>query len=670
MKKTLKALLLLSLIGPVVGCSNNGGNGGGNKKDNDIPSPSNPVKDIEEHLVEGTIHDFDINYDRGVPFVTNKNTDYYIATINDDYAIEAARFIALHLFSATNVEFEVKILESGAVVSSSEKAIVIGSEESFTNAGLTKTSKNLGITGYEMYTKGNACFIMGSGDESYELAALKFLEIVVGYDTFYQDCFIYEKDGAILPHISAVERPDFDYRKSDDPGNAWKYSAGYSNNQVFMTVGGIQYHTSFQFCQPEVYGEEHPKWFTDRTIAQGISSSTKGANVGQLCYTAHGDATELKLMKQRVADVLIETYDKNPDLYNVTFTIEDNGYVCDCDECTRVKNEYNGSIAATILLFLNDVDDIVQAHYEKVAEETGTRKREAYCCFFAYHATEDAPVKVVNGKYEPVNGIKTNEHVGVFIAAIGSVFTHSFYESINEESYLKINSWAAVTNRIYAWTYECNFQNYFYPFNSFGAMVETYRLLKANNCLLIYPQDEHNVNGRTVFTKLKHYINSKALIDVNVNTNDLIDKFFKYYYGKGGTYMRQFYDEMVQWCVYQEENWPITCNGTIYALMNNATYWNENVVKKWESLCNKAIDEIAYLKASDKATYQQQYDAIVTESISPRWILLELFSNSFTSEELNARRKSFMEDALRLNFDKRKESNGLLIDTYQSWGLL
>ena len=68
---------------------------------------------------------------------------------------------------------------------------------------------------------------------------------------------------------------------------------------------------------------------------------------------------------------------------------------------------------------------------------------------------------------------------------------------------------------------------------------------------------------------------------------------------------------------------------------------------------------IEIYKESDPSLYQSIYDCIVCETISPRYLLLELYSNRFSKMELAAFKAEFKADTNRLGFDQRSEHVGL-----------
>lgn len=640
------------------------------------PDAQNAVSDDAAHYVEGTLHKVNVT-ESSRPFVVNKMTQYKIIAAADTDISKAANYISGQVSMATGVNLPIEI--GSAVWSSTAKYIVIGVDSMFHAAGLTMPSDNIGTTGYYIKTAGNSAFIQANGPNGYHLGALAFLREVIGYDMFADDTVCYEKSGETLPDMEIIERPDFDYRRYGNMLSAnGRYGMGYTDlGNPFMTVGSQWCHNSYQFLPPEDYftleegeGKEyHPDWYTP--LAYGESSQMRSdLHKGQLCYTAHGNEAELALMKETLYAKLKEVVDDNPQYENITITQQDNHNVCDCASCTAVKNRY-GAISATILLFVNDIDDMLQEALEKEAKASGTPKREVYISFFAYHATIDSPtVKNADGTYSAVEGIHTNEHVGVFCAPIEAKFSHSMYEPVNTQYANIIKSWAAVTDHLYMWLYETNYGYFFYPLNSWDISAENLRFCKDNGASFIYYQGQGAQGAVTHFSRLKEYLDSKLEFNVNLNHNDLVDKFFKYYFGEAAVPMRTFFDELQAHMRYLEAAYPEQLTGYIRDPLERSEYWPKRMIDGWMGLINEGYAAIADLAITNPTRYNVLSTHLKLESIFPRYVLCTMYDNLYPTSELYAMRKSFKEDCDSLNIHYFKEhEEGLLDPVYAAWGV-
>lgn len=675
MKRLFRNFLIFTAIASFV----LGAEACGKKTPSGEKKPSEPVIDepIEEHKQEGTIHDGDVKENKERVFVQDRETEYKILAKDGAREIEAADFMIKQVKQATGVELGRELYSAGfeAGWTRDDKYIIINVEEVFYTAGLTLPDKNLGASGYYMKTLGNTVFIMSPGTYGCQTGTLRFLQETLGYDMLSSDCVVFEKDGKTIPDMDIAEKPDFDYR---EPSNKSAFNTYYGQgfnisylDRMYIPVReNVAYgqtptrnaesvHNAYNYLPPERFFAEHPKWFFDPS---NIAAQ-------QLCYTAHGDEEEYRAMVEEVANWMIVNIDENPDMDAITLTHLDNHGACTCETCKAAVKKY-GAISATIIMFLNDVDDIVQSYLEEQARENGTAKRKMTILFFAYHATKDSPTyKGEDGKYHPTSeDVVMHKNVGVFIAPIQSYYTHSFYEEINNTDGEAQNliSWGCLTGNIYLWLYETHFTNYFHPYNSWDSVIETYRFGLENNGVFVWNEGQHNQNNPTCFSIFKQYIDSKALIDVNVNYADVEEKFFKNYFGEACKPMYDFFKELQMHLVYLEDNFSAV-SGRLNVDMAKKEYFGPRLLDKWTGYIDQAYAAIEKYKNIDPTTYEMYKNHILIESLFVRYFKLQLYPYNYTDAELQAERRAFAEDNRKLGNTQERES-GALNMLFAQWG--
>ena len=652
---TMAALMLLSFVG----CNGSG-------SENSGLTAQNPVEDTKVHYVANTLHKTSYDYAAGKTFVKDGKTEYKIIVSDDSYAMKAAAYISAHVYAVTGVALEMISKDTALLdaYSVNDHYIVMDCDDIFTKASLQMPADDIGETGYYIKTTGNSVFIQAYGADGYQLGALAFLRAVVGYDMLGTEIYSYSLDGTVLPQMELIERPDYDYRVGCDAGN--RYGMGFTDNNIILTVEGHQWHNSFDYLPPETYMSIYPEWYSDRAQQDLVTSVEPG--YGQLCYTAHGDDESLQRMIDTLYVKLKSIVDSRTDLSNITITQQDSPVACQCDSCTEMKNQY-GSNAAAIIQFVNAVDDKLQADLEAEALASGKRKREFYISFFAYRATVDAPVrKNADGSYTPIDGIQCNEHVGVVLAPITASYTHSFYEEKNASHAANVTAWGAVTGRLYMWLYETNFKYYFFPLASWYDAVETLRFCKLNGASYCYSQSQWDNPTRTGFSFLKDYINSKAQFDVNINVNEVIDKYFEEYFMDAAEPMREFFDGIQIWYDYLVEKYSTNLSGGYNDAIFNQAYWPKRLLDGWMELIDDAYAAVEKYCSTDPLLYNSLLDRINIESVFPRYALLSFYGGYIN--DLTEQRQVFKEDVLRLGFTHKDESNdGLLEHLWSEWGV-
>ncbi len=657
-KKILALLLATFTTLSLVGC--NGSKGGS------APTTIVTTNDAEKHFVEGTLHKVNVT-ENNRPFAQKGQTDYKIVAALNDKTLgtalkKASDFIKLHVNQATGA-----LLQSQDDVSTwtaADKYIVLGRADLFEQAGLTMPSDNIGTTGYYIKTVGNSVFIAANASEGYHLGVLALMRAILGYDMLSEDCVIYEKDGTTLPDIEIIEKPDIDYRQESNMlTTVEEYGMGISGDtQLYPAISGATIHNAFEFIPKAQYQRSHPNWYS----LDGL----------QPCFTARGDETEYNAFVEEIAEKMIVELDRDPTYENITFTMEDAPNLCKCDACNEYRVKY-GAIVASVINFMNDVDDIVQAYIDE-----NYPGKTFNLLFFAYHESETAPVvKSVDGDYVPrtsyvnaqgetveIEPMLCNPTVNPLLAPIGAKYTHSFYEDVNGAEAENMIAWKAVATKLYMWLYSTNFQHYLYPYNSWDTEAETMRYLVENDAVYVYYQGQYNQPTPTGFTMLKNYLDSKLQFDCNADYRAIVDKFFKYYYREAADIMRTFFDEVQIRLRYLEQTYSTELSGYIRDEIDQAKYWPQQLLKGWVDDIDEAYTKIEKYKDSDPMLYASLVKHIKQEGIFPRYALCTLHANIYSDAQLLAMRKSFKEDCFELNVTRHEEH--VTIDSlFALWGV-
>lgn len=630
------------------------------------PSAVDPVTDsLVRGGLDNTLHKVNVTATNRA-FASNAATEYKIlADGTNNYTVRAASFMAGQLAAATDAEFKVELYRQGDEnpITKDAKYIVIGCKALFADCGLTMPADDLGPAGYYIRSYGNSVFIEVKMNDGYQMGTLAFLREVVGYDMIAHDTVVYEKDGSTLPDMEITERPDYDYRNMTN----WmtedgKYGMGYNYQSIFTYIsqdGGqtnrSAIHNIFHYLPTEKYLKDHPEWYS--------SNSTHR----QLCYTAHGDSEEYGLMQDAMLEVMLKCVLAQPDQNVVTVTQEDAAVCCDCEECSKVV-EKDGSISATIIRYMNDLDKKFQAALTEYAEETHTERRTVQLAFFAYQTSYNPPSTPVSE--DPT--LKCSPNITVFIAPIYARYVNSFYEEENRVYADTVRAWSEYTDNIMAWVYETNYHHYMFPYNTYSSMVDTYYFFKQQGANIIYNEGQRFSENVTCFGKLKEYLDAKAQFDVTVSYKECKDKFFQNYYGAAADIMEQYYNELRQWETYLESVADYGLGGGIYeeiGLTTTPHYWPKEMLEDWLALMDKAKKSVAYLELESPALYRKLVKHIDIETLFPKYALCTLHESSYTASALLEMRREFkaLGDELGL---LQQEEHDYITTIYKQWGLI
>ena len=686
LKKITAGFLCVLTVFSCAGCK---------KKEETVTTDDNVI-----HYVEGTLHKVDVT-ESDMPFVVDGQTEYkvYVDLSNPSLSgaiNKSASFVCEQVLSATGAELPI-LTEEPSDLTKQSKAIVYGFREEMDGFGLSMPADDIGNSGYYIKTMGSVVFIEANGGDGYRMGGLAFLRAALGYDMLSEDCIYYGKDGSTMPNMDIIERPDFDYRQiSNYHTTAETYGMGmHAHTDIWIPINGWDMHNTLYYVPVEVYGEEHPDWYR--------------ADREQVCYTAHGKKTEYEGLLQAVFGVIKTRMAECPTLENISFTAMDGTGQdsCTCETCLEYKNLY-GTPAATCIYFMNDLNKLVQAHIQE--NEPG---RVLNLTFFAYHDAEPAPVERIKhtdangnviwgepitdgeGNYIPLkryardeegvfikdeageytyetdeNGnyvyLQCDKNVSPWLAPIYSKFTSSFYSERNKTYAQNVALWHTVSEDVYVWTYGTNFCYYLYPYNTWSVVVETYRYLKECGVKYAWNQAQDRSES-TAFAHLKDYIDSKFMLNVNADYNEVVDNYFDRYYLEASPYMKaMFHLEQAQ-SAYLEQTIP-TISGGIYDEIGKAEYWPRALIEEMLGMLDNAYKAIEKYKATDIKLYENLVKRIKQESIFPRYVQCMYFGEYYTN--IRELRMQLRDDWNSLGFSVYRETGGDMQSIFTNdWGL-
>ncbi len=607
------------------------------------------------------------------PFVSQvdgvASTEYQIVSGGGDLTQKATSFVQGHLARATGAILNVSRAED-VEYSAEGKYIYFNCPTQFAAAGLTMPTEDIGPSGYYIKTVGNGVFVATKAETGAQQAAIALLRHLVGYEMFAVDCVSYSKNGATMPNMDIVERPDYDFYVASNKIDAdTMYGMGFQNSlDVFINVTSEAssygpWHNSLDYLPEKDYGEEHSDWYSD--VAYGDQF------LHDLCYTAHGNATELEAMVTEVARIMVDYAERFPNIPTIAFTIEDHNTVCSCSACTTHARQYNNSYAAAVIQFLNRVNEKVQSTLAANAQQQNKAKRDLNILFFAYHKMLTPPAKKnAQGVWTPIDDtVVCAKEVGVYLAPIEANYGYSFNDEINAIYKDNCDGWAACADLMYIWTYNTNFHYYMYPCNSFDSMIENYRYFKEMGAVYMWSQGQHNQNNASHFSNFKDYVNSQALFDVRANMKDLTDKYFANYFQDAAQPMRQYYDELQAHLTYLLYTNPTAFNRVTHAEIATISFWPQQLLVQWLGYIDQAYQAIEKYQISNPTLYEALEKRIKIESIFLRYAQITLYSGSYPSQ-LDEMRIAFKNDCEELGITQKAEWDTLASTDFIQWGLV
>ena len=286
-------------------------------------------------------------------------------------------------YEATNIVLDT-VTDSEITYSNDAKLILIGNTCFTENSGVDVDE--IPTEGFTLKTVGENLFILGK-DYGVMYGVYELLERIVHYEYFLEDIYDLDKNvkELYLPDLNYSDSPDFQVR-----ADGWGYgdlrTRTVEYTYPFMMNGVAPIHNTFEWFPKENYMKSHSGWYSD--------------DGQQLCYTAHGNVDELEemratLLKKFKAQVAAYWGKGDFEKTTLSFTQQDNTYWCSCSACQKVISKA-GANSATIIEFLNPI-----AREMKSWVEENFPGHDLDIAFFAYNASEKAPVKNAYGNIVP-----------------------------------------------------------------------------------------------------------------------------------------------------------------------------------------------------------------------------------------------------------------------------
>ena len=591
--------------------------------------------------------------------INGGNSSYKIVIPKDASVIvrDAARLLQDILYLSTGVELEI-IPDAGIVYSARRQYISIGDTLLIHFADIKVDKAALADSGFRIVTKDKSVFLAGGGDNGAYYAVTEFLQHTVGYGVYAKDEIVYDKKNVVkLLNFDVTEVPDFAYRipyylTLINNGEFARNLRTTREDEVLIAVDGYKYHNTFRYLSKTVHQSAHPKWYSEGTAA----------GKEQLCYLARGDGAELDLMIQAFMKKFVEVVKANPNLSDITITHEDFDSWCSCSACAAEHEKY-GTNAAVMVKFCNRISEAFEVY--KLANDY---ERDINIWFFAYLQTKEAPVKLVNGAYMPIDdGVLCRDNVFPYYAPLYADYSRSFYDKGNNTDAEVLKKWGALSKKLNVWMYSTCFSDYLSPFDNFSSMQETYIFFRNHNVSYLFDQAQWENDPAPDWGNLKIWLNAKLMWNVNANMDDLLNEFFTNYYKEAAPVMLELFKGHRAHLDYLRST--NDSFNSVYKTMATEKNYPLGILDTFLAAIDRAYASIEYLSDTDPGLYAKLYDRITLESVSYRYMDIQFYAFEYGEQERMEKRLAFKQDTMRLGISVIGEPGIPIDNIYQNWGV-
>lgn len=634
----------------------------------------------KEQIFSGGIHKYEVK-ETSEFIVKNGHSDYRIVIDKDadDSAVFAADEMQTLFLEATGISLPI-INDESVGKGDGSKNIILGSNKLFEEAKIALDEEQLEKNGFLIKTKESNVYIGGATEDGTLFGVYGFLEQQFNFDCFSHDYYyiddakgkdvpLYDYDVLDVPDIMLREN-GHDFMMRGNPTNNFRmrYTNRLDGN---ITVGSSSGHTSYLYLPTSIYNDAskpetyHPDWYSNPN-----TQSTEQKPVGQLCYTAHGNADEFELMMQTALEAaknefMKEEY-KNGFIFH--FMTEDSGSVCTCPTCNEDLQKY-GTPTASIIKFVNELADRISEWME--TEDGKPYARKFYVKIQAYQKTVPAPAKLnmTTGEYEPIDqSVVCNDRVAVEYSPGTLEYQKSIFDEANVSYYNVFKAWKACCKTLTAYTYTTNYYYSLLPYDTFNSQQTLYQFLAAQGVIYIFDLGQYGNTGATGWLLLKNYLCSKLAWDVNADVEYYTDKFFEYYYGEAKDSMREYYDNYRIYSKHMLDHGDLSAQNSIYGDFFNKKHWQKGAVSSWLESIESALEDIEIVKYYDSKRYQTLYNHITSERVSVYYMLISFYPEDYSAEQLLNMKLAVKEDCERLGIKTQAEGKPIS-NLWQTWGI-
>jgi hypothetical protein len=229
--------------------------------------------------------------------------------------------------------------------------------------------------------------------------------------------------------------------------------------------------------------------------------------------------------------------------------IQDNYNTCTCSACNAIINQY-GSVAATIIIFLDDVADAVEAWMGA----NPAYARDLQYMFFAYQETLKAPTiwPTVNNKLAPFVAMSEMNHA----KAATDTTTNTLADELSDRASVNTNAkvlvqlekwgaWAAENGGgAWAWTYGNFFRDYFCFYDSYDFYQGIMAKLTDYGYDLVYIQQQSKQSGaQSAFISMNIYVATQLAWDSTLDMDTLISNYMTAMYADAADEMLLIFNQ-------------------------------------------------------------------------------------------------------------------------------
>lgn len=309
-----------------------------------------------------------------------------------------------------------------------------------------------------------------------------------------QEKFIPENTDIIIKENEWIYNPDFMIRSAYFPQSQDINYNLWNGTQTLEEKWNIWGHNLNKLVDGKIVGN-------DQSIYALINGKRNDA---QYCFSSNKLFEALKLgIQKKIND--------NPDATYFSISPNDNGIICECENCKKINQPKSASNAVFLLV-------------NKLAKQFP----DLMFTSLAYSTTNKPPVN-----------IKLEKNTAVLISTINYPKGISIIESPKEKEFSTwISDWKKSSENIFVWDYAIQYTNFFDVFPNMPALQKDLQYFKKLGITGVFEQGSEE--KYSLFGDYKSYVISKLLWNTDLDLEKLKYDFFENAYPTTANNLAEF----------------------------------------------------------------------------------------------------------------------------------
>lgn len=520
-----------------------------------------------------------LGYGATIDLVINGSSDYQIVLPEIPIVVEAqaAKVIQDYIYRISGAILP--IVDDNSY--SGRHGIWVGTASKFRFANFSEY--NLTQDGFLIRTVDDELILTGGEGKGVLYAAYTFLDKYLGCRKFSKEATYVPQNSTIsLEQIHDVENPAFAFRENyyhevwDQEYMDWHKLNSVSDRLGTQSDWGLFVHTFGTLLNPEVYGQEHPEYFSyyEGQRHAGMIPSWDGKHLqpaAQLCLT-NPDVLEI------VCENLKKEMEKKPDALYWSVSQNDNVNFCRCADCSALDAQYAA---------FRPEEKMLSTH----SGGSYTALGSGSLVHFINQVADRFPDKIISTlAYQytrvPPRGILPRDNVNIMLCSIESSRNDPIV--VGDPDFRDdLIGWGKLTRNIFVWDYVIRFSNLLAPFPNLYILQPNLQFFHENGVSMVFEQGNRDVGGE--FAELRAYLISRLLWNPHIDFEKEMNEFLEGYYGDAAEDIKAYID-----LLHQNNQSGTQTKMSIFGspVEDKETFLTQELIQQYKAIFESAIRKV------------------------------------------------------------------------------